>query len=745
MVSNIMRQAVDARCAKLCWGTLLVIGSACASAQSEVSVPNETNDSSGGTLAEVVVTAQRREQRLQDVPISIAALSGDKLAAQNAKTFEDYAQNVSSLSFQYVGPTGYRGDRAYAIRGIYGTNTVGYYIDESPVPLLDPQLLDISRIEVLYGPQATLYGSNSMGGTIKIVTNQPSFDAFSGTLDIQGSSTAGGGFNDNESAILNIPIISDILAARLAVGHSRDSGFINNHYDGYLDAPLTFITPLQDNHGTDSDWNTAETNTARLSLRYEPIPGLTISPMGYYSDTKLGAPATYLSGLPHFNTIRFMETPESERVTLGALNSNWSAPSYEITYTLTYFKRTNIAMEDSTQLDVGYVPVTPFGLFTHSPERTVTNEARAQTKFDGMINFLIGGIVSKRNYDGLQNISNPGLSAANPTLPPIPDDILYNGTTVGETSEKSAYWEVRLKLPADVEVIGGARYYKISTEDTASSNGLIALNIVETPSYSESGSRPRVTVSWKPSDDLNIYANYGKGFRPGSPGTLLPAECGGSPLDVVADTVTNYEVGFKASTLGRTLEVSGAVFRMDWANIQQTTLLECGYFVTGNTGNARNDGVELAFNAAPTDFLSINGAATYTRDRITQQAPGQFAYVDDPILFVPTWKANLGVELRHEVVPGYDGILHVGYSYESSVWINYPTSADTLPFARGGFSTLMAEATLRRGPMSYQIFGRNLTNANPITNRYTFAMPPENPLYSTFRPRTIGVRVSYAF
>jgi outer membrane receptor protein involved in Fe transport len=725
---------------------MLLLASAAALAQpGPPDTSNNAGEPAGGAINEIVVTAQRREQRLQDVPISMAALNGDQLAAQNAMTFDDYAQKISSLSDQYVGPTGYRGQRNYAIRGIYGSNTVGYYIDESSVPILDPQLLDISRVEVLYGPQATLYGSNSMGGTIKIVTNQPVFNKFSGYAEAQASGTSGGGLNDGGAVVLNVPIVSDKLAARLVVGQSYDSGYIDNHYDGYPGVALNVTTPQQADHGIESDWNSARTTTARLSIRFQPIESLTITPMGYYADTELAAPDTYLAGLPLFNTIRFINTPELERVALGALNVTYAPENYEVTNILTYFKRTNKAVEDATQLQLGYVPVTPDALVSNFPYQSLVDEARMQTKFSGFVNFLVGGIVSKTHFSSIQNILDPGISAANPTMPAIPGDVIYNGYNPLVTTERDIYGEIRLTLPGNVEVIGGARHYYISTDETVASYGFIGSDTTSVTSYSESGARPRLTVSWKPAEDLNIYANYGKGFRPGGPGGPLPASCGGESPALVADTVTNYEAGAKATAFGRKLEVSGAIFRMDWTNIQQTTLLSCGYDVAANTGDARIQGAEFSFSAAPLDYFSIDGSATYTHDRITQAAAGQFAYAGDPLLFVPAWKANLGAQLQRPLATDYDGTLRIDYSYESSAWINYATSADTLPFIRGGYSGLASQATVRHGPVSYEIFGRNLTNAHPVTNYFTFATPPNNNLYSTIRPRTVGIRVSYSF
>lgn len=690
---------------------------------------------------DIVVTAQRREQRLQDVPLSVTAISGATLAQQGALTFESYAAKIPSLSFQYVGPTGYRGARNYALRGINGTNTVGFYIDDTPVPLVDPELLDVARIEVLRGPQATLYGSNSMGGTIKFVTNRPEFNKFSGSIEGQASVTDGGGLDYRGALVLNVPLVDDMLAARLSYSHREDSGFIDNYYDGYPGVTLTYMPVGQTKHGVDKNWNRAVADNARLTLRFEPSNGLTFTPSVLYSRTGLDNAATFFGDLPGTKVVRSLETPESERTWLTYLNIGYATEKFNVTSILSYFDKRALAVEDTTQFGLGYTPAVPYSLDTAQTNKNLTYELRGQTTFSGPVNFVLGGLYARSQAGIGQSIISPGISANNPGLPAVPDDLFVQVSRDTVTKEKSLFGEVIFDLTRALQITGGLRYYNFRVDDTLGIYGLIGTGTTASFVSKDHGVRPRVTVSWKPSRDLTIFSNYGKGFRPGFPGGARASICGGGRTpDVVSDTVTNYEVGAKVSVLDRRLQLSGTVYRMDWKGVQQTVLLPCGYLETANTGVARSEGVEFEFNSKLADGFTLDGAVTYTDAKITEAQVGAPAAVGAPILFVPKWKIAFGAQFERPLSSQWTGFARADLDYESRVLIDYGTG-----FERGGYGTIAAHIGVRRGDLSIEIFGRNLTNQRPETNLYTFAVPPGSVLNSTIRPRVLGIKAGLGF
>lgn len=693
-----------------------------------------------GVLEEIVVTAQRREQRLQEVPLSVTALSGAALDEKGALTFQDYAGAVPSLSFRYVGPTGNRGVRDYAIRGIYGSNTVGFYVDDTPVPIIDPELLDVSRIEVLRGPQATLYGSNSMGGTIKFITNQPQFNEFSGSAQGRASSIQDGGINNQQSMILNVPLVDDQLAARVAVSRREDGGFIDNYFDGYPGFRLNVTPTGPREHGVARNWNKALAQSARASLRYQPIDGLTITPTFAYTKTELDNAPTYFGQLPGLTTVSGVRIPETEKTLLGSLNVRYENEQIEIVNNFAYYRKKNTAVQDATQLRIGYVPATPYDLDTAIHNNGIHNELRAQSDFAGPLNFTVGAIYARRTGDVDQFMDNPGLSAANPRFPRLPDDLVFRSSGTVTSTERSAYAEGRLGLTDTFEVTAGLRYYSFETRAVSRTAGLLGDGQHINLDMTENGVRPRLTLSWIPSPELTLFSNFGKGFRPGSPGARRASACGGVAPDVVSDTVTNYEIGAKTVLLDNRLHLTQTLYRMDWDDVQQTILLPCGFQEVQNTGKARSQGVEFEFSARPLDVLSVDGSATYTDAKIVEAERGALAPVGSPILFVPEWKLNLGAGLEGRAFADWAAFGRVDASYESRVLIDY-----ALQFTRGGYPMYSARLGIKNDRWTVEVFGQNLSNEQPFTNFYTFAVPVGSYLNSTLQPRTIGVRASLNF
>ncbi|MGN6454407.1 MAG: TonB-dependent receptor plug domain-containing protein [Steroidobacteraceae bacterium] len=205
-----------------------------------------TSESTSSTaLEEVIVTAQKRTESVQDVPVSITALSARDLDAMGAEQFFDYGTDIPNLSFGIGASDGNLAGRGIALRGIQGSNTTGVYIDETPVlETLDPHIVDIARIEVLRGPQGTLYGAESMGGTLRIITEQPdvSSTGLTGQVHVGGSWTEHGGFNNIEEGVVNIPIVSDTLAVRMSAFHQFDDGWFNKDVGPYSAPPTSTVT-----------------------------------------------------------------------------------------------------------------------------------------------------------------------------------------------------------------------------------------------------------------------------------------------------------------------------------------------------------------------------------------------------------------------------------------------------------------------------------------------------------------------
>ncbi|MGH9640992.1 MAG: TonB-dependent receptor [Terriglobales bacterium] len=721
-------------------------------ASAQTGVASSATKSNATSLEEVVVTAERRKEPLMDVPISVTALTGEQLQALHATDFEDYMGSVAGLSYDYVGPLGYRDQRTVALRGITGVNTIGFYIDDTPVPfVLDPKLLDIERIEVLRGPQATLYGSGSEGGTIKIVTVQPDANKFSGSVEGDASTTSGGDHVNNELAgIVNVPLINDVLAIRASWSRTKNSGFITNYYQPYPGLADNTVPQFGLQYqGVDSAWNNEYAETARIALRFTPNIRLTITPSVFYNTDSIDANAYYYSSLPNFNIQHFFPTPETARFTLSNLTAKYDFDSVSIVNSTSYFLRTYTGLEDITQLFPvgGYHLPAPLGLTSRFAYRVFTEEVHADTKFDGPLNGLVGVIYQNSNQPGSQVSLAPGLSAYSPTVPPVPGDQVFVGAFRDDILERDAYAELRYKVLRRLELTGGVRYYQFHIHDYADTTGLFGSGLADNRS-SESGARPRATISWQATDDVLLYSNFARGFRPGGTNLPLPAVCIGNSGAYTgggykSDNVNSYDLGVKAALLEHSLNLMVDGYTMDWNELQQNVFLPCGTSVTANTGSATSRGVEIEGAARPTEHLSLNCEGTYAYTKLDSAQLSNNAMQGDPILTIPRWQWGIGAQYDLKVTDRWSGFGRVDYSHEGSAWLNYGARPLAQPFERNAYGTLGLHLGLQDVSWRVEIYGSNLTNAHPITNVYSFGVPQNTAEYSTIRPLTVGLNAIY--
>lgn len=704
-------------------------------------------------LNEVVVTAQRREEQIMNVPISVTALSGENLQNMGATSFADYAGSVAGLSYTYIGPLGYRGVRNYALRGITGSNTVGFYIDEAPVPILDPKLIDVDRIEVLRGPQATLYGSNSVGGTIKLVTVQPDAKSFSGRVESDVSSTAGSDrANSLFAGVINVPLLDDVLAARISASRTSNGGFIDNYYDPYPGLADSSVPPYgRVNHGVDRGSNNEVAETARIALRYTPNQRLTVAASFMYNNDQIDSNDYYFPNLPLFSIQHFIPTPEGERFTLGNVTATYEMGPFELVNATTYFRRFYSGGQDVTQIFpiAGYETPTPILFTSTGGDRIFTEEMRVQSHSDGPLNGALGAIYTRNSITGTQSGPIPGLSAFNPTLPAVPDDNLFLGSFPQTNTEKDVYAEIRYKVIPRLELIAGGRYYNIHIKSSQVSSGLFGGGDFTGAEETEHGFRPRGTVSWQATDDLLLFANYAKGFRPGGINPPLPSICTdagqyqGGGLE--SDTVSSYDVGSKLALFNHRMDLTVSAYRMKWSDIQQHVTLPCGVGVDTNTGNATSRGLELEGRARVIAALTLDFEVTYAYTNLDTAQPGNFALAGDPILNIPRWKAGIGAQYDVSLTQRWGGFSRIDYDYQGSADLNYGNRPDVDPLVRPSYGTLGMHLGVQDDHWRLELYGSNLTNEHPVTNSYTFATPAGTPLYSTIRPRTVGANAVYKF
>ncbi len=598
------------------------------------------------TLEQVVVTATKQRETLQNTPVGLTVITSARIRELGIKGFNDYMQYVPSLQISSEGGTGLG---VPIIRGLYSgpeqtTSTVGVYIDETPLTpssagfpgtlvMPDPDLTDVRNIEVLKGPQGTLYGASSLGGLIRIVTAKPSLKRFSGEAGISGSAVAGGGDGYGVHGWVNIPLIGHELALRLSAFDRLDPGFMTN------------VLTHQDNV------NTARVQGGAATLRFSPTARLDIDFNASYQDihnnslagSDLNAQTLQpLEGKYEYSA--FTNTNIDTSFLIGNVTATYRLDAGTITDSTSYARYNSAQVFDYTTL---YGPilgfVSPEAVFGHIAPRMnkYTEELRFNSNRMGAFSFL-GGLYYTYERDTYGFVMN-GVDGLNGAPLPVPLYDLLTGDTTNHYREYAAYGDVTWHFARRWDATAGIRESHNSQSGATNGGGLLAGGAGVSRSRSaNSDTTYLATVKWRPMAELTAYLRAASGYRPGGPQFSAAA---GVPSSFGPDTVWDYEAGAKGAWLEGRLSADADVYRMNWSNIQLNALVN-GLTVTGNGGNAHSQGVEFQSQYAPLHGLVLSANAAYDETRIDSISANSDAgaQVGDPLPNTPKWSGALAAD-----------------------------------------------------------------------------------------------------
>lgn len=761
-----------------------------------------------GGIEEITVTAEKFKSTVLDTPISISALSGDQLSAAGLTTVEGIVREVPGLSTRSAGP----GLTEYEARGLASNGgaapTVGFYLDEIPLSppalsqsgkvVIDPDLYDIERVEVLRGPQGTLYGSSSMGGTVKVVTNKPKLGAFEGSVQGTLSNTKGGGGNYGGKLMLNLPL-GETLALRVVASDTYRSGWIDlvnlgSAFPVNL-ATRTFAnlpgTPVQ---GRIKGANDQRISNERASLLFKPSDDFSITLTALSQHMALGGydllDSTPFSSAPgpvynaHYTAFPFREGIHDDIHVYG-LDIQANLGFADLTSATSYFDRLGWQTQDASEsiywTNGGNTPFVAVPYSEKDPSRQVSQEIRLSSHDDGSLHWVAGAFYSKLTSVWNEISNNAALVPAGTPVnaqTQYQDGSFFTSENPYKVAQSALFADGSWKFDDHWKLSAGLRWYKYtSRQDEVSwgfdgpySNAATAFANGTTTRAKNKGFNPRINLSYEPDKDLMVYATIAKGFRPGGANQILPPpsqppHCAlPGPLSFGPDSVWNYEVGEKAKLFGNWLTINSDIYYIKWKGVQQVFTLLCGYQFYDNAGNGRSFGPELEVNAKLSDEWSMSLSAAYTDSKInnpgqnylvylTSQAivaPGPNAYCSKaagctaPILNVAKDTASLSLVYSTEVAPDYRLTARVSDSYTGSatdVALNYGLQ---LP----GYSIANARVTLAHDRWSVNVFVDNLTDKVALTsaNNTSFQFNiPQLVRYGTNQPRTIGTQFNYKF
>src|ERR1700689_458837 len=702
-------------------------------------------------LQEIVVTAEKRDSTVQKTPISITAISGLELQAQGLSDMTSVAQQVPGVSFKTSGP----GQTEFEMRGLTSTGgespTVGFYLDDAVLTpaamaqngktVIDPSLFDLNRVEVLRGPQGTLYGAGSMGGTIKLVTNQPDPKAFAANVELIGSGTdSGGGFNHTENVMVNIPLMQDVVALRL-VGTDK-------YIDGWIDRKVLSSFPAEVNGSTArgdvagapvaEDFrhsNTEHLQAGRAALLIQPTDRLSITLGFMHQSLTQDGPNTIDSpplGEVHYQPFDVSE-PFEDKFDLYTLTGKYNFDSFQLVSATAYWDRQQNQTQDISEAMQDYIggffgppaawPFSSTGTVTEAGNtwfglgagtiteddytRQFSEELRIASTGDGPLQWLAGGYYSSfgatSHVYSFYPLTNNGFNADFGT-----NNLADNHRKV-DIDQYAALGEVSYMLPGHFKASLGARYYQYHSNSVTSVSGISA-NGTSNPLFGlaqNSGVTPKLDLAFIPDDNTTVYGTVSKGFRPGGPNSPIPVPpcASAAPTQFGPDSVWNYELGEKLRFLNSRISVNGAVYYEDWTNVQQEVAPTCGFKFTANAGKATVYGAELevAVVLMPGFVLSQNVGYTHAVNSTTLPAAGVVA--GQRLLDVPEVTANTALSFKQPLANDLNFVTRLTNSYVSGIQ-DITFTRNSLP----AYDLVNFRTGVEAGRWSAVLFADNLTN-----------------------------------
>ncbi len=731
-----------------------------------------TASASAGDLEQIVVTAEKRKSTVQKTPISITALSGADLQAEGVTDLVQVAQQVPGVSFKTSGP----GQTEFEMRGLTSTGgespTVGFYLDETALTppamaqngkvVIDPGLFDLNRIEVLRGPQGTLYGASSMGGTIKLVTNPPDPHRFAAAAEAIGSDTSGGGFNHTLNAMLNAPLIADKAALRLVV--------TDKYVDGWIDRDVLSPFPLEVNNSTSrgnvaaapvalrvahSNWERLKGGRAALLLT--PNDRLKLNLGVLYQRITQGGPNTI--DVPPGNEVHYqpfdVSEPFRDAFTLVDLKAQYDFDSFQVVSATSNWERRQNQTQDISEAMQFYIggflgPPASFPFSTAAgglgagsiseddATRQFSEELRVASTGDGPWQWLAGGYYSHFHANSHVYSYYDGFAALFGT-----NNLADNHRALG-VDQYALFGETSYQLPDHLKATVGARYFTYHSNSATSVSGVSANGTSATlfGLAANSGVTPKFNLAYIPNDDLTVYATVSKGFRPGGPNSPIPPPCTPAPTQFGPDSVWSYEFGEKAKLFDSRVSVNGDVYYENWADVQQQVAPGCGYKYTTNAGKARAYGAELEVAVSPAQGWLLSQNVGYTHATNATTVPTAGVVSGDRLLDVPQVTASTNLSFRHPLSDSLAFIARATNSYTSSIQdITY--TRNTLP----AYDLVGARAGVETGRWSAMLFIDNLTNKKAYLSD-TGALSANISILNrvaTNQPRTIGADLSVKF
>ena len=704
--------------------------------------PSSVSGASDKTaLTEIVVTAQKRVERLIDTPQSVSVITASDIAKLGATQFSDFANTVPGLTFQTLGA----GYTQVTLRGVTAgvdiSPTVGIYVDDVPYGSsaafalaaqlsLDVGLFDLNRIEVLRGPQGTLYGASTMGGLIKYVTTPPDANNFGGDVQVGVSGTYDGSVNYNVAGAVNLPLVADTMALRVSGYESHDGGYIDNVA---LDQ---------------RDVNHSDIYGGRVDFLLKPTDQLSMRIGAFVQDISRNGQSTTdysFTGMETYGSLgqyRLLEEPFEQHFTLVSGTVNYNFGLATLTSITSYQEPITRQLQD---FSAEYVPLLAlFGLrygavgaqYEASTDK-FTEEVRLASNGTQTLDWLVGGFYTHETSDTSVNFVLRDVAGQ-----PAPNT-LFAFDEMSRYVEYAAFGDLTWHFTSKFDVTGGIRYARNEQKYTQVGSGLLATS-VPTSGSNQDVSTYLGDARYHFTDHATGYLRYATGYRPGGPNPQLLNPITGHPIGPATfqpDKLKSYEAGFKAETADRRFGFDLAAYYLDWSNIQ-VAIIENGFGARANVpSGAGIRGGELGLNARPISPLTLTGTFAYQSTYLRQADPVLGAVAGEPLPNVPRATATFSGDYAL-----YEGGLQptVGATvrYIDARWASWVDSVSNPQYHIPDYTTVDLRTGLTVDKVSLQLYVHNLFDERAQLSAYTQLGTAQ---VAIMQPRTIGITASAHF
>ncbi len=725
------------------------------------------NTANGPLLEEITVTANRREESLQDVPISLSVIDQGTMERSGSLAFQNLADRVPGLTYAANG----LGQTRYFIRGVgqFAVNqspTTGVYFDETPLQVRvttgyfqpEPIMYDLARVEVLRGPQGTLFGSSSMGGSVRFISNKPDPNQFDASVSAGVSTTKDSSAESYSlKGMVNLPLVADKLAVRIVGVHDTQGGWLDdvrpvtsNIYEN-VDRSASII----------EDVNTLRTNAVRITAAYTPTDTLRIIPTLSFERARNEANKPQMDDIfgndARLRARWFNEYAESE-LFVGNLTVEKDMEAFGGSKFLSSTSRLDATLDRLSDLSSLNQPQfstnrTQIGFYTAQEVKQWNQDFRLVSQSQSPFQYVLGVYYSRTETPTA--VTNRVVNDWGGGLAPVQRLRLFGFVQ----TEYAGYGEASYKF-GDFKLAVGGRYFSYDQEDRRFQERPPGVDFDFTVEGDDDGFSPRVVFSYEPLPTQSFYASYSEGFRTGGVNAPITEEaCPAAvrqalgipavPPPFTSDKTQNYEIGAKMQLVDR-VTVNSAVYKIDWTDYQQSVSRDCGatasFAYTGNAGSVESRGFETEIVAQVLDALRLNGGVALVDAKFNTPVPTLGIRAGEALWDVPKWSYNAGAEYAFDVTNTLAAAIRVDANHVNST---RTALAQMVPAPiRESYTMVNLSADLAAEGWTLTMYLNNLTDVSPAYGLDYIPGStgiPDRMSRVTARPRTLGLTWSREF